>query len=185
MSQKKLEEKKLRASELDASVLPPDLPRTKVEGEVAIAQNLVRLRWASTSQQCAKPRQKLLEREWFDEVVICPGVESGDAVVDAIARCEHEDRCPVSGFTQSAADLKAVDSRHGHVEHDGIGSVKGQRTKGARAVRGRLHVIARDRECPPDGSKHCLFVVDDEHPRSLLSHLIRSDDTILASSRCR
>jgi hypothetical protein len=108
-------------------------------------------------------RQKLLEGEWLDQIVVCPGVEPGDAVVDALARGEHQDRCPVPRLTQSATDLKAVDTWHGHVEDDYVRGLSHQRVDGGRTVRGRLHVVTVDHECPADRSKNSLFVVDNEH----------------------
>ncbi len=86
MPQEKLKEKELHASELYRSPRPTDLSRSEIEGEVAIAQDFARLGRAGTPEQCAKPRQELLEGERLDQIVVRPGVEPGDAVVDTLAR---------------------------------------------------------------------------------------------------
>src|SRR5579872_3860943 len=74
-----LEQRELRARELDLVVAAMHLARRRVEVEVGEAQRLdgaVR----GTPEQRTQPREQLLEREWLYDVVVRAGVETGDAV---------------------------------------------------------------------------------------------------------
>ena len=67
-----------------------------------------------------QPREQLGERERLGQVVVGAAVEPGDAVLDRVARGQHQDRRPDAVVAQPAAGLEAVDARQHHVEHDRV-----------------------------------------------------------------
>ena len=66
---------------------------------------------SAAPQQRAQARLELAQREGLDEVVVGPGVEAGDAIVDRLARGQHQHRCAVTRIAQPPADLQPVDRR--------------------------------------------------------------------------
>src|SRR5215213_1586229 len=96
----------------------------EIDNEIGIPQCLVSRLLLGGNRGSPQERldagQKFLEIEWFDEVIVGSGPQSGDAVGYRVARGEHQDgdrRQPLGGFrgTQAACDLKPVDSGHHHV----------------------------------------------------------------------
>ena len=113
-------------------------------------------------QQRAQAGVELAQRERLDEVVVGAGVEAVDAVVDRVARGEHEHRGAVAGGAQPAADLEAVDARHHDVEHDRVDGALGERVERLLAVLGEVHVVAFERQRALQRGAHARFVVDHE-----------------------
>lgn len=64
---------------------------TRHELDIPHTQHAPRCRFR-TSQCGAQTREELFENERFDEVVIGTPVERAQALLDRVARCEHEDR---------------------------------------------------------------------------------------------
>ena len=116
------------------------------------------------AQQGAQPRAQLAQREGLDQVVVGAGVEALDAVVDRVARGEHEHRGAVAGLAHAPADLEAVDAGHAHVEDDGVGRRGGQAVERRGAICGELHVVALERKRPLERGPHGRLVVDDQDP---------------------
>jgi hypothetical protein len=100
------------------------------------------------AQQGAQPRLQLAQRERLDQVVVGAGVEALDAVVDGVARGEHEHRRAVAGLAHAPADLEAVDAGHADVEHHGVGRRDGQRSSAAAPSAASVDVVALERKCP-------------------------------------
>ena len=97
-------------------------------------------------QQRAQAREQLAQREGLDQVVVGAGIEAGHAVVDRVARGEHQDRRAVAGLAHAPADLEAVDVRHGDVEDDGVELLGGETVERLAAVLGERHVVALERQ---------------------------------------
>ena len=64
---------------------------------------------------------ELLERERLRHVVVGPGIETGDTVLDLVAGREHQHRHAVAIRAEPPADLETVHARHQHVEEHGVG----------------------------------------------------------------
>ena len=132
--------------------------RGAVEHEVAEGER--RPAGVDAAQQRAQPRVELAQRERLDEVVVGAGVEAVDAVVDRVARGEHQHRRAVARGAQPPADLEAVDARHHDVEHDRVDDALGERVERLLAVLGELHVVALERERALQRGAHARLVVD-------------------------
>ena len=130
----------------------------------------------ATPHQRPQPCEELGERERLRQVVVGPRIETRDAVVDRVARGEHEHRCPDAVLADPAADLEAVDAGEHQVEHD-------------RVVLGRLRhpdrVVARARdvdrvtlldEPAPEQARHLELVLDDQDPHAAC-HCRTRDET--------
>ena len=136
-----------------------------IEREVGEAQALRRR--LDAAQQRAQAGEQLAQREGLDQVVVGARVEAGHAVVDRVARGEHQHRRAVAGLAHAPADLEAVDVRHGDVEHDGIELLGRETVERLAAVLGERHVVALERQRALHGRSQRRLVVDhqDSHCR--------------------
>ena len=139
--------------------------RGGIEREVAEAQALRRRLHAA--QERAQPGEQLAQREGLDQVVVGARVEAGHAVVDRVARGEHQDRRTVAGLAHAPADLEAVDVRHGDVKHDGIELLGRETVERLAAILGERHVIALEGQRALHRRSQRRLVVDhqDSHCR--------------------
>ncbi len=80
-----------------------------VRGECAAARSWARIRAASS-----------VERERLGEVVDCPGVETGDAMLDFAERGQDDDGQSRLWLVQRREDVETAASGKHQVEHDQI-----------------------------------------------------------------
>ena len=67
-----------------------------------------------------QPRLQLAHVVGLDQVVVGARLEPLDAVLDRVARGQHQDRRAVARAAQRAAHLHPVDVRQAEVEHDRV-----------------------------------------------------------------
>src|SRR5262245_18818351 len=101
----RLEQRELLRRQLHLRVAAPDPSRRRIETKVADNELRGPLNIAA-SRQCAQSGEELGERERLREVVVRPGVEPGDAVLDGVPRCEHQYGRPDTSRTQLTARLE-------------------------------------------------------------------------------
>ena len=163
MAHEELEERELLRGEAELGVAAPHPPRRGIEAEVVDPQ-LRRARHGAAARKRAQAREELRERERLREVVVGPGVETEDAVVDRVARREDQDGSRHLRRAQPPADLEPVEIGEHHVEHDR--RVRGRRRHpervgpGAGDVRGMPLLDEPAAEEPGQ----LRVVLDDEHP---------------------
>ena len=114
------------------------------------------------AQQRAQARLQLAQGERLDEVVVGAGVEALDAIVDRVARGEHQHGRPVTGLPQAPADLEPVEPRHRDVEDDRFGGRGGQPIEGFLAVGGEVDVVPVKRERTLQCCANGRLVVDNQ-----------------------
>jgi hypothetical protein len=155
----------LRARELQAPRPAVGLPRAAVQRQVGEAQLrvLALARRLGAPQQRAQPRLELLQCERLDEVVVGAGVQAGHAVVDGVARGQHQHGRAVAGLAQALADLQAVDSRHGNVENDRVEPRLGQPVERLAAVGGELDFVSVQPQRAIERGAHGRLIIDDQH----------------------
>ena len=153
--------------ELELARAATRLPRAAVERQVGEAQRCCRPRLGrlGAAQQRPQPRLELLQRERLDEVVVGAGVQAGDAIVDGVARGQHQHRRAIAGVAQAPADLEAVDPGHRDVEHDRVVARVGQAIQRLAAVGRELDLIAVQAQRAIQRGPHRGLVVDDQHAR--------------------
>ena len=117
-------------------------------------------------QQRAQPRLQLAQRERLDQVVVGARVEPRDAVVDGVARGEHQHRRPVAAGAHPAAHLQPVDPGHRDVEHDGVAVAAAQRLERDAPVGRERHVVAREPQGAVERRPHRGLVVDHQNTLS-------------------
>ncbi len=95
------------------------------------------------AQQGAQPQHQLLQGEGLHQVVVRPGLQTGDPVGGLVQGGEHQDRDVVAPGAQGPADLGAADAGHGDVEHEDVRGVGHRRVRcgGQQAGEGRLAVL--------------------------------------------
>ena len=116
-------------------------------------------------QQRAQPCEQLLALERLDEVVVGAGVEADDAVVERVARGEHEDAHVVAPV-QLLRHLDPVELGQAEVEDHQIGQERVRRVERRHAVAGHAHVVALHPQHPLERLRDLIVVLDDEHPRA-------------------
>ena len=131
----RLEQRELLRRERRSSVSPRQAWR--------VAGSRRRSPTSSTAGRSCWPRrasarrraEQLGERERLGQVVVGAAVEAGHAVLDRVARREHQHRRPDAVVAQPPAGLEAVDARQHHVQDDRV------------VGRGRRPSTARPRRC--------------------------------------
>jgi CRP/FNR family transcriptional regulator, cyclic AMP receptor protein len=113
-------------------------------------------------QQGPQPRLQLTQRERLDEIVVGAGVEPLDAIVDRVARGEHQHRRAIARRPHAAADLKAVKAGHRDVEDDRVGRRSRHAIQGLDAVGGEVDLVALERQRALQRRAHGRLVVDDQ-----------------------
>ena len=140
------------------------LVRVRVEREVGEAQRAAPPR-LDAAQQRAQPRQQLAQRERLDEVVVGAGVEARDAVVDRVARGEHQHRRAVAGLAHAPADLEAVDARACATSSTtASGGAAARRSSASAPSAASCDVVALERSARSSEVAHGRLVVDDQDP---------------------
>ena len=73
---------------------------------------------ARAPHQRAQARGKLVQIEGFDQVIVGAGVQTFDAVLDAVARGQDQHRHLVAARAQARKQLQAREPRQAEIEHD-------------------------------------------------------------------
>src|SRR5581483_4350230 len=114
-----LEKGELLRGEVELVAAAPGSMGRGVEAQVADLEDGGTLDRSAPGER-PKTRQELLEGERLRQVVVRSRVETADAVVDSVARRQHENRSPDAVVPQAAADLEAVRAREHDVEDDRV-----------------------------------------------------------------
>jgi hypothetical protein len=136
-----------------------------VEPQLADAQRRGRRAVPDAPQQRAQPRPQLADGEGLGQVVVGSGLEAVDAVLDAGARADHEDRHPVAGAPQPPAEREPVHVGQAEVEHDRVGRRRRELAQAVLRVLGQRDVEAAGREREAQHVAHRAIVLDDQDAR--------------------
>src|SRR5216684_6741078 len=90
------------------------------------------------AQQRTKTRKQLAEFEWLGEVIVRAVIEAGDAVLDGIARGQHQNGHALARFSELAANFKTVAARNHHVEDHQVVSIDRGLIEGVVAGTGNI-----------------------------------------------
>src|SRR5262249_20682975 len=104
--------------ELDA--VPYDPARHPVQLEVVGVQDKVSV-GEVTAQQDAQPGHQLGERKGLHQIIVCPAVQSPDAILDSVACREDQNRLAEALRPQVLEHLQAVSLRQHQIQDNDIG----------------------------------------------------------------
>ena len=158
-----LEDGELLGRQGDRRVAPAHVPGGRVEEEVADGQHGGPGAERAPGQR-PQPGEEFSELEGLGEVVVGPGVEAKDPVVDPVAGRQQQHRGPPALGPQGAADLEAVGLGDHGVEDDGVEVELPGRPERLGAVAGHVDGVALVFETAPDEGGHLGLVLHDEHP---------------------
>ena len=163
-AQEQLEQGELGAGQLHQPLAAAYLAGGEVHAQVGEGQVLVGVAGlgGDAAQQRAQPGEQLLEGERLGQVVVGAGVEPLDPVADGVAGGEHQDRHAVADLAQRAGGLQAVEPRHHHVHHDGVGVDPADPGERLGAVGGGGDLVAVELQRPPQRLPDGAVVLDDE-----------------------
>jgi hypothetical protein len=162
VEQEQLEQRELRARQLDHFAAALHLTGAGVELEVGEAKRLARA-VARAPQQRAHAREQLFERERLGQVVVGAGVEPFHAILDLRPGGEHQDREPAAVPPDGAGDLEPVQAGHEHVEDHRVGlGLRAEPLERLVAVLGELDLVALQLQRAAERLAHRPFVVHDQ-----------------------
>ena len=120
----------------------------------------------TTPQERADARVELLEGEGLREVVVRSGVEAPDAVLDGVARGEHQDRRPRATLPEAPADVEPVGpgavAVQDDVEHHRVVGVLLRHPERVLSVRGHVDGVALLGQAAAEEGGHLDGVLDHE-----------------------
>src|SRR6266487_7077991 len=96
---------------------PPDLPRGLIEFQVSVGQGFAS--YLVAAQHRPDPRYKLIECEWFGDVIVSAQVQSAYLIGHLVAGSEHDNRDIVME-PQATAHLEPVNTRHGDIQQHNV-----------------------------------------------------------------
>src|SRR6185295_6176539 len=125
---------------------PAGGPRHQVDREITDAQDSLLDNGVTASAKRLDARQQFDERKRLDQIVIAPGPQAADPIVDFSEGTDDQNRCGDAVVAQLTHDRDAVDVRQ-HAVHRDDGIVAG----GAAAQRlvaagGQIHLVTAGRE---------------------------------------
>jgi hypothetical protein len=135
MTHEEFEQLELAAREVQRALAAMGAAPARIEAQIAHLQRLAL--WRAPAQQRLHARDDLLHGEGLDDVVVGPGLQPADALVDLVARGEHADGHLVTAVAQAAQDLEAVEVGHAQVEQHDRGMYPLGRLQPGATTRGR------------------------------------------------
>ena len=156
-------ENSVRVSSI-GSAAAAHLARAGVELEVGEADHVAaRPPHRRAAQQRPNAREQLLQRERLRHVVVGAGVEPVDAVLDLVARRQHQHREALPARAQAPADLEPVHAGHQHVEDHASGCCRRLQPVERLAPVGReLDLVALQLERSAERLANRALIVDYE-----------------------
>ena len=167
VAQEQLEQQELGAREVQRALPAPGLVGEPVQAQVLEAQRLLLVDLVRSPEQRAHARHQLAQGERLDEVVVRAGVQAGDAVVDLLARGEHQHRRAVAALAHTPAHFQAVEHRHRDVEDDRVVGALAEALQRVAAVAGERDLVALERQRPRQRVLDGGLVVNDQYARGL------------------
>ena len=128
--------------ELQQLALAPHFQGIQVVLEIADVED-ARLRATTAAGQRVQAHVHFLQRERLDQVVVGAGIETGQLVVQRVARGQHQHRGLLARLVaQLAANLQAVHAGQVEIEHDGVEVVDHGQVQAGHAIRSEIHGMA-------------------------------------------
>src|SRR6266852_4442336 len=118
---------------------PPDLPRGLIEFQVSVGQGFAS--YLVAAQHRSDPRHKLIEGEWFGDVIVGTQVQSAYLIGDLVAGSEHDDR-DIVVEPQATAHLESVRTWHGDIQEHNVRLMCPGGSQTGLAVHGGIHLEA-------------------------------------------
>ena len=148
----------------------PRLAGRRVESQIADLEHARPLGRAA-ADECPQSGEQLGERERLHEIVVRPGVQSGDAILDTVARGQHEHGCPHASLAEPLANLDAVQSGKHEIEDDRV--VRDCARHAQRTVAGSLDVdgvpVLDEPACEEAGHLQLVLGDQDSHLGDIVS----------------
>jgi hypothetical protein len=157
-----LQQRELARRQVDLRVAPPDLSRGRVQAQVADLQHGRALDRPAPRQR-AQTREQLGQREGLGQVVVGALIQPVDAIVDGVARREHDDRHPQPVGAQPTARLEAVDVGEHDVEDHGVVVGRPHHPQRVRAADGDVGHDALGAQAAAQRGRHAHVVLHHQH----------------------
>ena len=162
----------------------PHVSLHRVEADVAGLQRHSE-RTAGTPQQGLGARDQLGHRKRLHEIVVGTGIEAADAILDRVARGQHQDRRPIAARPQFAKQFEAVAVRQSEIDDRRVVGGHRERRPRVAAEAHDIHGESCARQARFDELGDPRFVFDNQqaHERNrLLSQLGRCNSNSCGSA---
>src|SRR6266480_70532 len=117
-------------------------PRHQVDGEIADPQDGLLDDGVAASAKRLDARQQFDEGKGLDQIVIAPGTQAADPIVDLPERTDNQDGCGDAVVAQLTHDRDAIDVRKHAVDRDHGIVAAGAAAQGLIAGAGQIHPVA-------------------------------------------
>jgi hypothetical protein len=140
-----------------------------------------RLRGLAAAGEHGQARFDFLQRERLDQVIVGARIETGQFVVERIARGQHQHRRLFAALgAQLAADFQPVHAGQVEVEHDGVEIVDDRQVQAGDSVGGIVHGVAAVLEIVTEVGGDIAVVFDDEDAHGRGEFLVLDFDSARA-----
>src|SRR5256714_11091777 len=123
MQNEELEQRKLLGSQLDRFAGAAHSLCFQVDLEIGDTKRF-RQRSSAAPGQRSHSRQQLAKSERLGEIIVGADFKAGNAIVDGVARSQHQNRRGQIAGTQLTAKVDPASARQHHVENDDVKSSK-------------------------------------------------------------
>jgi Stage II sporulation protein E (SpoIIE) len=138
------------------------------------------------AQQRAKTREQFAELERLGEVIVGAVIEAGDAVLDCIARSQHQNGHALTRFSKLAANFKTVAARNHHVEDHQVVSIDRGLIKRIVAGVGNIDGIRLFAQALGHETRDARIVFDKKQPHaSIIRQKQRKSEILAGGSRLK
>ena len=142
----------------------------------------------SPAHQGLQTRHEFRKRKGFDQIVVRTAAQTGDTILDAVQRGQHQHGCGLAR-TQRCQQREAVKPRQHAIEHDGVVAALQRQVQPVHAVVGQVDDVALLRQTLAQVLGQLALVLDHEnfHGDIVPSRRPCADDefVICASASCR
>ena len=131
------EQLELAPLQLDRPTVAHDPERQQVDAQIGDGQHGLDRGVAPAPRQRLEPGQELAKGKGLGQVVVAPGAQPADAVVDLGEGAQNQDRRLVAGLAQRLDDAEPVDAARQHaIEDQGVVPPRGGESERVAAVIG-------------------------------------------------
>ncbi len=161
-----LQDRPFAAGERELLLADVGAARLQVHAQVAQAQHAAAARLVAAHQR-ARARHQLAQRERLDEVVVGAALEPAHAILDGVARGEHQHRQVGALRAHAAQGLEAVDAGQADIEDQQVVGILAHGDGHGFAALGAIDdpALGTQGTCGGIGQQGIVFNEEDSHGR--------------------
>jgi hypothetical protein len=153
----------LAGSQVNGSSGAADEMSLRIDVDVRNLQRGRARRRRKSAQQRGDACEELREREWLAKIIVCAGVETGDAIVDGVVGGKDENSCGELLGSDLCEDFESATLRQSKVKQYEIGLSAMNEEEGLLTSASEGDLITVTGETGDEVVRHSAIVFDDEY----------------------